>query len=1014
MVLCACDGSRGKPETAQDPKLNELDGAVVDVDVEMHEGTNMAASPSPDGSTIVISLQGALWTLPAAGGTAKKITPWDVEATQPAWSPDGRLIAFQNYANGNYHVWLVAPDGSGLRELTTGPFDDREPSWFPDSTRIVFSSDRSDDRQYKIWSVTLNGTYTQITKGAGAEGNPMVSPDGTRVVFADSGTIFTMPLDSSAAPAPYNDGIVPAWTPDGGLAYQSGGKLVINGSAVTSGEDLFPFPLSYMKSGGFMYTANGKVRTRDAGGGNPKEVAFSATTRMRRPVFAAPRDRPSLGDPSLRVAQGISAPALSPDAKSIAFVALNDLWVMKIGETPVRLTQDVDREASPQWTRDGSAVYFSSDRANAGSFAVDRIDVSTQTRTRLAQITGVSIITPTLSPSEDRLAYTIGSGQLEIMEVASKTRTPIVAPAGFGPQVSRPTWSADGTKVMLVDNEQFNRRFREGYNRLRVVDIATKTPILYPVGPAPESVADREEGAAVWSPDGTKVAFIGDSVLKVMPTNADGSPAGPAVAITSTAADMPSWAADSRTLLYMASGKLRTINADGSGVRDVAVDIPWTPGGPAGITIIRAGALWTGVSETLLSDVDITITGNRITAIGPHQANAGALADTYLDASGLTVMPGLWEPHFHPSNVLVGGQFNQSWAALFAYGITSVQSVGGPVYSSTEIREALEAGNLVGPRLFTSSPLLEGNRSFYNFGRTVRSPEIADLEIDRYRSVNIDFIKSYVRAPIPVMARLAKAAHAMGIPSGTHLLTPGSAMGIGGLTHLQATQRMGYGFAKSPAGVPYQDVTAILGQADFHLTETMGTTGLDLVAQNPMLLTGERFDFLMPVPFVDSLKAMTPPTPGQLAAAKLFVDQDAKAVAAGALFALGTDSPFHPPGVTNHANLMALGLSLSNHQALQSVTINAAKVSYKDHELGSVEVGKLADLVIVQGNPLHDLKFAAATQYVVKNGVVYTLPQIVAPFKTPVQTAARRRALIAFNRTCKLNRDECRPYAAGH
>jgi hypothetical protein len=62
-------------------KLSEVEGEVKDVSVEMHEGINMAAAPSPDGSTIAISLQGALWTMPAAGGVAKKITPWDVEAT---------------------------------------------------------------------------------------------------------------------------------------------------------------------------------------------------------------------------------------------------------------------------------------------------------------------------------------------------------------------------------------------------------------------------------------------------------------------------------------------------------------------------------------------------------------------------------------------------------------------------------------------------------------------------------------------------------------------------------------------------------------------------------------------------------------------------------------------------------------------------------------------------------------------------------------------------------------------
>ena len=80
---------------------------------------------------------------------------------------------------------------------------------------------------------------------------------------------------------------------------------------------------------------------------------------------------------------------------------------------------------------------------------------------------------------------------------------------------------------MVVDNERINNRFREGYNKLRVIDVATKTGTFYPVAEAPRQISDRDEGAAVLSPDGSKVAFIMDSVLHVMPVNADGSPAGP-------------------------------------------------------------------------------------------------------------------------------------------------------------------------------------------------------------------------------------------------------------------------------------------------------------------------------------------------------------------------------------------------------------------------------------------------------------------------------------------------------
>ena len=82
---------------------NELTSPSKDITIEMHEGTNMAAVPSPDGTKMVLSLQGGLWIIPAGGGTATKITSWDVEATQPAWSPDGQWIAFQNYSlDANY------------------------------------------------------------------------------------------------------------------------------------------------------------------------------------------------------------------------------------------------------------------------------------------------------------------------------------------------------------------------------------------------------------------------------------------------------------------------------------------------------------------------------------------------------------------------------------------------------------------------------------------------------------------------------------------------------------------------------------------------------------------------------------------------------------------------------------------------------------------------------------------------------------------------------------------------
>jgi hypothetical protein len=185
----------------------------------------------------------------------------------------------------------------------------------------------------------------------------------------------------------------PAWFPNGqGVAYQNNNRQIVLGTqVVTSGEDVFPFPVRWLSDGRFLYTGDGKVRFRNSDGSNPTDIAFSAALKTSRPV-ARSKDH-SFDYEGPRPVLGLPSPALSPDGKMIAFIALNDLWVMRIGRKPVRLTHDTFVDWDPKWSRDGKRIYFASDRHGNGSPQLYSIDLATGEITQLSNIPDQDVVT---------------------------------------------------------------------------------------------------------------------------------------------------------------------------------------------------------------------------------------------------------------------------------------------------------------------------------------------------------------------------------------------------------------------------------------------------------------------------------------------------------------------------------------------------------------------------------------------------------------------------------------------
>ena len=628
-------------------------------------------------------------------------------------------------------------DGSGLKQHTQGPFDCREPRFSPDGRTVAFSSDRSGT--YAIHTLDLaTGAIKLWGSAEGQACEPAWSPDGSKIAFAvERARIEIVDAKGARTVGPSitasADRMVPvelhspAFTPDGkDVVYWAidKGRAELRGSkgAIVAGEDIFPFRAAWLPNGDLIYTAEGKIRRRAAGTSASTTIAFSLAVPVATPVYK--KRQKDFDGQAPKAVVGIGSPALSPDGTEVVFRALNGLYLLKDGKA-APLVKDGFWACDPAWSPDGRTLAYSTDRG--GKLDIWLRDMASGAERNLTRHKDAAL-SAAWSRDGKTIAFLDQAGSLHTVAVADGAIKQV-----FGAiwEPGKPTWGPDGKTIALAAFKPYSARFREGLSEILTVDVATGAATYQPVFPD-KSLGTRGDDGPVWSPDGTRLAFVFASRLYVADVDAKGQFKAPPRALNDEVTDAPTWSGDSKSILYLCNGQLRLIPAAGGTPTTLPHGITWATAKPKGRVVVRAGKLWQGLTPEVRKDVDVVIVGNRIADLLPAGAPVGDAR--VVDAEGATVIPGLVEMHAHRQmqGYGYGDREGRLWLSL---GVTTTRSPGSPAYHMVEDREAIDSGARVGPRYFSTGEAVDGWRIFYNFMRPVTEPGQMALELSRAKAL---------------------------------------------------------------------------------------------------------------------------------------------------------------------------------------------------------------------------------------------------------------------------------------
>jgi imidazolonepropionase-like amidohydrolase/Tol biopolymer transport system component len=1001
-----------------------------EVPIDVDEGTWMAVDVAPDGRELVFDLLGDLYLLPITGGEARPLTSGIGYDQHPRFSPDGRSIVFTSDRGGADNLWLVDRDGANPRQVTKESYRLlNNPAWSPDgewlAARKHFTKFRSAGAG-EIWLYHRSGgDGLQLTTRPNDQkdvGEPAFSPDGRYVYFsldATPGAFFEYNKDSNTqiyvirrldretgeivdqVSGP-GGAIRPTPSPDGKrlafirrVRFQS--TLFVQDLAsgierpLYTGLDrdlqeawaihgVYPGMAWTPDSKSIVVWAGGKIRRVDTADGSVATIPFRVrSTRqvaeaVRYPVEVAPESfRPTM-------LRGVE---VAPDGRSVVFETLGRLWIRPLPDGRARrLTkQEAHMEAFPAFSRDGRWIaYATFDDQQLGAIRV--VSAAGGEGRALTPEPG-HYFDPAFSPDGRTIVYRKGRGNwLRSRHWGREPGIYAVPAAGGAPALvtkegAAPHFGADPERVYLL------RRGEEDERTLASIALDGSD----------ERKHASSEAAVEFrvSPDGIWLAFAERYKVLVTPfvptgRSVDVGPKGKAVPLAQVARDAGDnlrWSGDSRRLHWSLGPELLTRDLADSfaflagapaelpepaaaGI-DLSFDVPF--GRPAGTLALVGGRVITMRGDEVLEDGVVVVTGNRIAAMGARAEVAIPAGARTIDVAGKTLIPGLVDVHWHGSFGTEQWIPEESWElfASLAYGVTTAHDPSNDTREVFAAADLQKAGRIVAPRVFSTGTILYGALGSYR--AEIDSLEDARSHLRRMKQVGAISVKSYNQPRREQRQQVLTAARELGmmvVPEGGSLFPHNMTMVVDGHTGVEHT---------IPVGAIYADVQQLWGATQVGYTPTLGVAygGLDgehYWYAHTNVWEEEPLARFVPRPVLDARSRRRETAPegewnhiNQAKVAKDLLD-------AGVRVLLGAHG--QREGLAAHWELWSFVQGgMTPHEALRAGTLAGAEYLGMERDLGSIEPGKLADLVVLDANPLANIRDSTKLRYVMANGRLY-------------------------------------------